>query len=166
MSLQRTGGFAMQTFFIGIGGIVASWLPYIMTNWLDISNTAPPGVVPDSVKWSFYAGGAAFLLAVSWTVLRTREYSPQELAEFDAGSQEGGVRLVLSRDELVELVRVFLPDTSNEVRLIDRIDSDINKVVELGFHRGHDGGHGPVHHGLVVRGLALVGPQHRDLLMT
>ena len=81
---QRTGGFAMQTFFIGIGGVVASGLPYMMTNWLGISNTAAEGVVPDSVKWSFYLGGAAFLLAVAWTVLRSREYSPEELAEFEA----------------------------------------------------------------------------------
>jgi maltose/moltooligosaccharide transporter len=81
---QRTSGFAMQTFFIGIGGVVASALPYMMTNWFDVSNAAAPGVVPDSVKWSFYLGGAAFLLAVSWTVFRTREYSPEELAAFDA----------------------------------------------------------------------------------
>lgn len=59
----------------------------------------------------------------------------KKLAEFDAGGQEGGVRLVLSRDDIVELVRVFLPETSNEARLIDRVDSDINKVVELGFLR-------------------------------
>ena len=59
----------------------------------------------------------------------------KKLAEFDAGGQEGGVRLVLSRDDIVELVRVFLPETSNEVRLIDRVDTDINKVVELGFLR-------------------------------
>ena len=81
---QRTSGFAMQTFFIGIGGVVASALPYMMTNWFDVSNVAAPGQVPDSVKWSFYLGGAAFLLAVSWTVFRSREYSPEELAEFDA----------------------------------------------------------------------------------
>ena len=81
---QRTSGFAMQTFFIGIGGVVASALPYMMTNWFDVSNVAAPGQVPDSVKWSFYMGGAAFLLAVSWTVFRSREYSPEELAEFDA----------------------------------------------------------------------------------
>ena len=80
---QRTTGFAMQTFFIGIGGVVASALPYIMSNWLDISNTAPPGVVPDSVKWSFYFGGVAFLLAILWTVFRTREYSPEELEAFE-----------------------------------------------------------------------------------
>ena len=81
---QRTSGFAMQTFFIGVGGVVASALPYMMTNWLGISNTAPDGQVPDSVKWSFYLGGAAFFLAVAWTVLRSREYSPEELREFDA----------------------------------------------------------------------------------
>ena len=81
---QRTGGFAMQTFFIGIGAIVASALPWMMANWFDVSNTAPPGQVPDSVKWSFYWGGAVFFLAVAWTVFRTKEYSPEELAEFDA----------------------------------------------------------------------------------
>jgi hypothetical protein len=59
----------------------------------------------------------------------------KKLAEFDAGGQDGGARLVLSRDEIVELVRVFLPETSNEARLIDRVDRDINKVVELGFLR-------------------------------
>ncbi|MGA8205795.1 MAG: MFS transporter [Woeseiaceae bacterium] len=81
---QRTAGFAMQTFFIGIGAVVASALPYLMSHLFDISNTAPPGHVPESVKLSFYLGGAVFLLAVLWTVIRTPEYSPDELAAFDA----------------------------------------------------------------------------------
>ncbi len=81
---QRTSGFAMQTFFIGIGAVVASALPYMMTNWFEVSNTALPGVVPDSVKLSFYWGGAIFLLAVLWTVVRSREYSPEQLAAFEA----------------------------------------------------------------------------------
>jgi maltose/moltooligosaccharide transporter len=81
---QRTTGFAMQSFFIGVGAVVASALPYMMTNWFDISNTAAPGQIPASVKWSFYLGGAVFFAAVMWTVFRTREYSPAELAEFDA----------------------------------------------------------------------------------
>lgn len=55
----------------------------------------------------------------------------KKLAEFDAGG--GDTRLVLSRDDIVELVRVFLPDGPNETRLIDQIESTINKVVELGF---------------------------------
>ncbi|MHB1121336.1 MAG: DUF4194 domain-containing protein [Ramlibacter sp.] len=57
----------------------------------------------------------------------------KKLAEFDAAG--GDTRLVLTRDEMVELVRVFLPDSSNEARLIDQIESHINKVVDLGFLR-------------------------------
>lgn len=80
---QRTRGFTMQSFFIGIGAVVASALPWIMTNWLDISNTAPEGVVPDSVVYAFYFGGAVFLIAVLWTVISTKEYSPEQLAAFE-----------------------------------------------------------------------------------
>ena len=55
----------------------------------------------------------------------------RKLAEFDAGG--GDTRLVLSRDDIVELVRLFLPDGPNEAKLIDQIETTINKVVELGF---------------------------------
>ena len=81
-SEQRTVGFSMQSFFIGIGAIVASALPYMMTNWFGISNTADAGQIPDSVKFSFYIGGAVFLLAVLYTVFSTKEYSPEELKKF------------------------------------------------------------------------------------
>lgn len=57
----------------------------------------------------------------------------KKLAEFDAVG--GDTRLILGRDEIVELMRLFLPDTGNEVRLLDRIDAHINKVVEMGFLR-------------------------------
>ena len=57
----------------------------------------------------------------------------RKLAETDAGG--GDTRVVLTRDEIVEMVRVFWPDTSNEARLIDRIDAHLNRVVELGFLR-------------------------------
>jgi maltose/moltooligosaccharide transporter len=83
-SEQRTKGFAMQSFFIGTGAVVASALPWILTNWFDVANTAGPGVVPPSVKWSFYLGAFAFISAVLWTVLRTREYTPEELEAFEA----------------------------------------------------------------------------------
>ena len=87
-SEQRTKGFAMQSFFIGTGAVIASALPYIMTNWLDIANTAPDGQIPPSVKFSFYIGGAVFFIAVLWTVLRTKEYSPEELKEFQEERKE------------------------------------------------------------------------------
>lgn len=83
-SEQRTLGFATQSFFIGTGAVVASMLPWMLTNWVGVSNEASAGVIPDSVKWSFYIGGAIFLLAVIWTVIKSFEYSPEELAAFEA----------------------------------------------------------------------------------
>jgi len=87
---QRTLGFTMQSFFIGIGAFVASWLPYILSEWFHISNTAPEGEIPQTVRLSFYLGGSVFLLAVLWTVLRTREYSPEELQKFE--EEKGGIQ--------------------------------------------------------------------------
>ncbi len=81
-SEQRTIGFSMQSFFIGTGAIIASALPYVMTNWFGISNTAPEGEIPASVKFSFYIGAAVFFFAVLWTVISTKEYSPEELKKF------------------------------------------------------------------------------------
>lgn len=80
---QRTGGFAMQTFFIGLGAVIASLLPYIFTNYLHISNTAREGVIPDSVKYSFYIGGAVFLAAVMWTVFTTKEFPPEDIKKWE-----------------------------------------------------------------------------------
>jgi len=57
----------------------------------------------------------------------------KKLAEFDASG--GDTRLILSRDDIVELVRVFLPESSNEAKLIDQIESHLTKIVELGFLR-------------------------------
>lgn len=91
-SEQRTAGFAMQSFFIGTGAVVASMLPYMLTNWLGVSNTAAEGIVPDSVKWSFYIGGAVFFLAVLWTIIRSREYSPEELAAYEEKEKEDSFR--------------------------------------------------------------------------
>jgi len=79
---QRTMGFAMQSFFIGIGAYVASKLPNLLT-YFGVSNTAAEGIIPDSVKYSFYIGGVAFLVTVIWTVFKSTEYSPDELKTFD-----------------------------------------------------------------------------------
>jgi maltose/moltooligosaccharide transporter len=83
-SEQRTTGFATQSFFIGTGAVIASVLPYVLTNWFHIQNTAPAGQIPLSVKLSFYIGGVVFICAVIWTIIRTKEYSPDELREFSA----------------------------------------------------------------------------------
>ncbi len=81
-SSQRTAGFAMQSFFIGTGAVVASILPWLLTTQFGVSNEAPPHMIPDSVRWSFYLGAAIFFVAVLWTVFRSREYSPEEMAHF------------------------------------------------------------------------------------
>jgi len=79
---QHTKGFAMQTFFIGTGAVIASALPYIMTNWIGLSNTAAAGEIPPAVKWSFYVGGVTFLGSVLWTVFKTEEYPPEEFERY------------------------------------------------------------------------------------
>jgi maltose/moltooligosaccharide transporter len=104
-SAQRTTGFAMQSFFIGTGAVVASMLPWLLTEQFSVSNAAAPGSIPDSVRWSFYIGAGAFFFAVLWTVVRSREYSPQEMASFDehqareaGGAPSHGALLTMLKD--------------------------------------------------------------------
>ena len=86
---QRTKGFAMQSFFIGTGAVIASFLPYILTKWFNVPTEPLPGkLIPLNVKLSFYIGGCVFFLAVLWTVIRTREYPPEELAEYEEEKTE------------------------------------------------------------------------------
>jgi maltose/moltooligosaccharide transporter len=82
-SAQQTMGFAMQTFFIGLGAVIASLLPYIFNHYFHISNTAAAGVIPNSVKYSFYAGGLVFLGSVLWTIFTTTEYPPDDLQQWE-----------------------------------------------------------------------------------
>ncbi len=107
-SEQRTGGFAMQSFFIGTGAIIASFLPYAMTNWFGIENTAPEGIIPASVKWSFYIGGIVFVGAVLWTVFSSKEYSPEEMKAFEAEKLKTNASAGLKFKPVSELHNVFL----------------------------------------------------------
>jgi len=92
-SEQRTTGFAMQSFLIGTGAVAASMLPWLLTKQFGVSNVAPEHMIPDSVRLSFYLGAAVFFLAVLWTVVRSKEYSPEEMAAFEENqAREGMVR--------------------------------------------------------------------------
>lgn len=92
-SAQRTTGFAMQSFFIGTGAVVASMLPWLLTKGFGVANTAPEGTIPASVRLSFYLGAVVFFVAVLWTVIRSKEYSPEEMAAFEENqAREGRVR--------------------------------------------------------------------------
>ncbi|KAA9038760.1 SLC45 family MFS transporter [Ginsengibacter hankyongi] len=82
-SSQRTTGFATQTFFIGLGAVIASLLPYIFTNVFHMSNTAPAGQIGDSVKYSFYIGAIVFIASVLWTVLTTNEFPPDNIETWE-----------------------------------------------------------------------------------
>ena len=84
---QRTTGFAMQSFFIGIGAVISSALPYFLTQ-MGVSNEAPEGIIPDSVKYSFFLGAAVYMATIIYTVTTTKEYSPQQLREFGVIEEE------------------------------------------------------------------------------
>ncbi|MEI6946953.1 MFS transporter [Paraflavisolibacter sp. H34] len=79
---QRSLGFSVQTFLIGIGAVAGSWLPYILAEYFGFSKTAPAGQVPPNVIFSFYVGAAVLLATILWTIFTTKEYSPREYEKF------------------------------------------------------------------------------------
>jgi maltose/moltooligosaccharide transporter len=83
---QHTAGYAVQTAFIGAGAVVGSIFPSLLDKW-GVSNIVAGGGIPDTVRFSFWFGGAALFLAVLWTVLTTREYSPEEMERFDESTE-------------------------------------------------------------------------------
>jgi len=139
---QRNMGFAMQSFFIGTGSVVASMLPWLLTRFLNVPNTHPEGNIPASVIVSFVIGGGVFFLAVLWTVLRTKEYSPEELRHFEE-LEKGAERVkddhksgeVLPHEKFTKpskywiLIGIFL---SALVYRFDFIKSDLY-IITVGF---------------------------------
>lgn len=85
---QRTRGFAMQSLFIGLGAVVASALPWLLTNVFHFTSPTGAGKIPFTVKLSFELGAVAFFGAVLWTILTTKEYPPENLAEFQKMKSE------------------------------------------------------------------------------
>ncbi len=85
---QRTLGFSVQTFLIGIGAVVGSFLPYILHEWFNVSENAPEGVVGDNVKYAFYIGAAVFIISIIWTVLKTKEYTPREYEKYHGKNEQ------------------------------------------------------------------------------
>lgn len=75
---QRSTGFAMQSFFIGLGSFIAGYLPSWLADYFDMSREANGGV-PENIKFSFYIGAAAFFTAVLYTIITSKEYPPAEI---------------------------------------------------------------------------------------
>lgn len=86
---QHTAGYAVQTAFIGAGAVVGSVFPYMLDH-MGVSNTGGAGGIPDTVRYSFWFGGVALFLAVLWTIITTKEYSPDEMRAFDGSADEDG----------------------------------------------------------------------------
>lgn len=86
---QHTTGYAVQTAFIGAGAVVGSIFPALLDRW-GVPNTVAGGGIPDTVRYSFWFGGAALFLAMLWTVLTTREYSPEEMERFGETAEHPG----------------------------------------------------------------------------
>ncbi|HEX9892827.1 MAG TPA: MFS transporter [Gemmatimonadales bacterium] len=112
---ERTRGFAMQSFFIGFGAVVASALPWIMTNWLGVGPSLA-GTIPVTVRWSFYVGAAAFFGAVLYTILTTPEKPPPDLAAFER-EKAATAGIGAGFNQIVAAVRA-MPATMRQLALV------------------------------------------------
>jgi len=86
---QKAKAYSIQSFLCNAGSLVGYIFPFLFTA-IGIANVAPEGVVPDSVKWSFYVGAAILILCVIYTISHVKEYTPQEMAEFNAAANAEG----------------------------------------------------------------------------
>ena len=80
---QRTLGFSVQTALIGFGAVIGSWLPYVLTNWFGVSNRDENGGVPMHLILSFIIGAAILVISILVSIFSAKEYSPEELAQFE-----------------------------------------------------------------------------------
>ena len=98
---QKTQAYSIQSFLCNAGSLVGYIFPIFFT-WIGIANTAPKGVIPDSVIWSFYCGAAILILCVLYTFIKVKEMDPKEYAEFHGfdlksqqeGKKEGFIKLL------------------------------------------------------------------------
>ena len=89
---QRTSGFAIQSLLIGLGGSIASALPWILYNLFKMQGKAASGAIPPSVKYAFYVGGTIFFVSVLYTILSSKEYPPAEMPKKTGGGVSNGIR--------------------------------------------------------------------------
>ncbi len=98
---QHAAGYAVQTAFIGAGAVIGSIFPWAL-EYTGVSNEAPAGELPATVRYAFWFGGVALFLSVLWTVIATREYSPEEMAVFDGehdhAAAESTMRMLAARN--------------------------------------------------------------------
>lgn len=115
---QRSKGFSIQTFLIGAGAVVGSWLPYVLAEFLGVSKLAEEGHVPPNVILSFYIGAVVLLMSILWTVITTKEYSPAELDAFD--KRRGGPLELVDKKGLPSILNDLkrMPKTMKQLGLV------------------------------------------------
>jgi maltose/moltooligosaccharide transporter len=115
---QRTAGFVMQSFFIGIGATLANALPYIF-RYAGVTGRTSSGI-PLTVQYSFKIGAVAFLLAVLWTVLTTKEYPPEDMAEFERrrGEHKGIVAVASALIKEIVSAIANMPTTMKQLAVV------------------------------------------------
>ncbi|WP_291120634.1 MFS transporter [Empedobacter sp. UBA7248] len=115
---QRTLGYSIQTVIIGLGAVVGSWLPYILSNWFGVSSVAAEGEVPFHLILSFIIGAIAIIVTVLITIFTTKEYSPEELDAFEKA--EGREPIVEEKASLTQIFTDFgnMPKTMKQLGLV------------------------------------------------
>ena len=107
---QKAKAYSIQSFLCNAGSLVGYIFPFLFTA-IGIANIAPEGVVPDSVKWSFYVGAAILILCVIYTISHVKEYTPAEMAEFNAAANADGQNTAsateMSAEQKKHAIRVF-----------------------------------------------------------
>lgn len=101
---QKGLAYSIQSFLCNAGSLVGYMFPIFFT-WIGITNEAPDGVIPDSVKWSFYIGAAILLLCVLYTFVTVKELNPQEYAEFHGLDKEQGKDASTSNKGFIALLK-------------------------------------------------------------
>jgi maltose/moltooligosaccharide transporter len=112
---DRTRGFAMQSLFIGLGAVIASAMPWMLSNWFGVARSAP-GTIPTTVRLSFFIGAAAFFGAVLYTILTTKEHPPEDLEAFHRRKAKSAGVLASAR-EIITAARE-MPDTMRQLALV------------------------------------------------
>lgn len=114
---QRTLGFSVQTALIGFGAVIGSWLPYVLTNWFGVSNRNEDGGVPMHLILSFVIGAVILIGSILVTIFTTKEYSPEELAQFEDEQAHQDTAVVEKESSLLDIFEDFrkMPTTMRQL---------------------------------------------------
>jgi len=118
---QTTQGFSVQTALIGVGAVVGSWLPWMLTNWFGVEKVAEEGSVPANLLWSFIIGAVVLIISILVTITTTKEYSPEEMEAFQKAEDEAkGIESSDVEEHKAKLTDIFkdfknMPETMRQL---------------------------------------------------